>query len=115
MFVEDCLSSYTNQNVSLKRKHRCEQQEITSIRTSDESHVYWKKQFLMNPLSFRIYADFEADNEMDISSGCKRTTSIFEENPVCFGYYILSELKDVLKGGSYESPLGYNTVDWFVN
>ena len=30
------------------------------------------------------------------------------------GYYIISELNDVLKSGYYESPLGYNNVDWFV-
>ena len=30
------------------------------------------------------------------------------------GYYIISELNDVLKSGYYESPLGYDNVDWFV-
>ena len=30
------------------------------------------------------------------------------------GYYIISELNDVLKSGYYESPLGYNNIDWFV-
>ena len=31
------------------------------------------------------------------------------------GYRIESELEDVLKSGYYESPLGYDNVDWFVD
>ena len=31
------------------------------------------------------------------------------------GYYIESELEDVLKNGYHKSPLGYNNVDWFVD
>ena len=27
----------------------------------------------------------------------------------------MSELEDVLESGYYESPLGSNNVDWFVN
>ena len=34
------------------------------------------------------------------------------KNPVLNGYYIISELEDVLESGS---PLGYDNVDWFVN
>ena len=32
-----------------------------------------------------------------------------------YGYYIESELKDVLKSGYYKSTSGYDNVDWFVN
>ena len=31
------------------------------------------------------------------------------------GYRVKSQLNDVLQGGYYESPLGYDNVDWFVN
>ena len=31
------------------------------------------------------------------------------------GYYIVSELEDVLKSEYHQSPLGYDNVDWFVN
>ena len=31
------------------------------------------------------------------------------------GYRIESELEDVLKSRHYESPLGYDNVDWFVD
>ena len=43
------------------------------IRTSIESHVYWKKHFHKNPLYFRIFADFQAYNEIDnFSLGIKQ-------------------------------------------
>ena len=31
------------------------------------------------------------------------------------GYRVESELNDVLQSGYYESPLGYDNVDWFIN
>ena len=65
MFVERCLNSYTSQNVLIKHKQQCGEQDITSLRTSNESHLYWKKIFHKKPMYFKIYADFEADNEID--------------------------------------------------
>ena len=72
-----------------------------------------------------MYADFEADNEIDtssrgdeLSSGVKngnKTTNIYKRNPECIGYYIVSELNDVLKSGSDESPLGYNNANWYLD
>ena len=47
----------------MKHKPKCENNNITTIRTSPDSHLHWKKHFHKNPLFFRIYADFEADNE----------------------------------------------------
>ena len=43
-----------------------------------------------------------------------KTTNIYHQKAVCNGYYIVSELNDVLKSGYYHSPLGYENVDWFV-
>ena len=74
-----------------------------------------KKHFQKNPLYFRIYADFEADNEKDNSIIGNETTNIYKQNPVLNGYHIISELEDVLKSDYYKSPLGYNNVEWFVN
>ena len=54
----------------------CVGDNITTIKTSNESHIYWKKHFHKNPLFFRIYADFEADNEKDKSSVGNKTTNI---------------------------------------
>ena len=54
-----CLSSYTNENTLINHKLRCEEQEITTIRTSNESHFHWKKDFNRNSSYFRIIADFE--------------------------------------------------------
>ena len=63
----------------------------------------------------RIIADFEADNEVDGSNIGNKTTNIYKQNPVLNGYYIITELDDVLESGYYESPLGYDNVYWFVN
>ena len=110
-----CLNSYTSENMLIKHKPKCEYNDITTIKTSNESHLYWKKHFHKNPLYFRIYSDFEADNEKDDSIIGNRTTNIYKENPVINGYHIVSELEDVLKSGYHKSPLGYDNVDWFVD
>ena len=99
----------------IKHKQKCGDDNITTIKTSNESHLHWKKHFLMNPLYFRIYADFEAKNEKDNSIICNKTSNIYKQNPVLNVYCIVSELEDVLKSGYHKSPLGYNNVDWFVN
>ena len=72
-----CLSSYTSENMLIKHKTKCENNDITRIKTSNESHLHWKKHFHKNPLYFRIYADFEADNEKDISIVGNKTTNIY--------------------------------------
>ena len=110
-----CSNSYTNENALINRKEKCGVDNICTIRTSNESHLYWKKHFHKNPLYFRIIADFEADNEVNGSSLDIKTKKIYKQSPVLNGYYRISELEDVLESGYYESPLGYNNVDWFVN
>ena len=99
----------------MKHKPKCENNDITSIKTSNESHLLWKKHFHKNPLYFRIYADFEANNEKDDSVVGNKTTNIYKQNPVVIGYHIVSEFEDILKSGYYKSPLGSNNVNWFVN
>ena len=64
---------------------------------------------------FRIFVDFDAENEVDGSSVGNKTTNIYKQNPVLNGYYIISELEDVLESAYYESRFGYENVDWFVN
>ena len=96
-------------------KPKCENNDITTIRTSNESHLHRKNHFHMNPLSFRIYADFEADNEQDNSSIGNKTTNILKQNPIDNGYHIEFEMEGTLKSGYHKSPLGYNNVEWFVN
>ena len=109
-----CLNSYTSENTKI-HEPKCENNDITTIRTSSESHIYWKKHFHKNPLYFRVYADFEADNEIDNFSIGNKTTIIYKQNPILNGYHIESELENVLKSGYYKSPLGYNNADWFVD
>ena len=109
------LSSYTSENMLIKPKQKGGEDNITTIKNSPGSHLHWKKHFHKNPLYFRIYADFEADNEKDNSSIGNKTTNIYKQNPVLNGYHIISELEDVLKSDYYKSPLGYDNVDWFVD
>ena len=109
-----CLKSYTCENALINHKEKCGDDNICTIRTSNESQLYWKKHFHKNPLYFRIIADFEADNETDGSNIGNKTTNIYNQNPVLNGYYIISELEEVLESGFCESPLGYDMVDCFV-
>jgi len=100
----------------IKHKLKCENdQDLTTIRTSSEFHLHWKKDFHKNPLYFRLYGDFEADNEKDNSTIGDKTTNIYKQNPILNGYYIISELEDILQSGYHQSPIGYDNVDWFVD
>ena len=90
-----CLNSYTSENMLILHKPKCENNDINTIRTSLESHIYWKKHFHKNPLYFRKYADFEADNEIENSSIGIKTTNIYRQNQKLNGYYIIPELEDV--------------------
>ena len=110
-----CLCSYTSENMLMLHKPKCENNDITTVRTSNDSHLNWKKHFHKNPLYFRIFADFEADNEKNNSNIGNKTSNIYKQNPVLNGYHIESELEDILKSEYHKSPLGYNNVDWFVN
>ena len=109
------MSAYTSENMFMKHKQKCGEDNRTTIKTSSESHLHWNKHFQKNRFYFSIYADFEADNEIDNSSIGNKTTNVYKQNAVLNGYYIESELEDVLKNGYYKSPLGYDNVDWFVN
>ena len=110
-----CLSSYTSENMIMKHRQNSRDDTITTIKTSSESHLQWKKHFHKNLLYFRICADFEADKEIDDSSIGNKTTNIYKQNPILNGFHTESELEDVLKNGYHKSPLGYKNVDWFVD
>ena len=110
-----CLRSYTNGNALINHKEKCGEDNICTIRTSSDSHFFWKKHFHKNPLYFRIFADFETDNEIDNSRLGKKSTNIYKQNPVLNCYYIISEIDDRLESGYYESPVGYDNVDSYVN
>ena len=110
-----CLNSFTSENMLKLQNPKCETNDITSIKTSNESDLHWRKHFHKNPLNFRIYADFEADNEKDNSIIGNKTTNVYKQHPVLNGYHIEYDLEDVLKSRHHKSPLGYNNVDWFLN
>ena len=86
------------------------------------NHTFNGKTFHKNPLFFRIYPDFGADNENDNSSignigtgSIGKTTIIYKQNPVLNGYHIESDLEGVSKSDFYISVLGYDNVDWLVD
>ena len=109
--------SYTSENMLTEPKihePKCENYEIATIRTSSDSHLHWKGLFPTNLFYFRIIAVFAADKQNDNSSKGNKTTNIYKQNPVLNGYHIISELDDILKSVYYESPLGYDNVDWYV-
>ena len=81
-----CLSSYTSENILMLHRPKCEKKVITTNRTSPESHLHWKKHFQKNPIYFRYYADFEADNAKDKPSVGKKTTNNYKQKPVLNGY-----------------------------
>ena len=108
-----CLNSYTSHNMLYKHKNLCGENQKS--KTSPNSHTFWKKYFQRNKLYFRIYADFEADKKKENASIGDKTTNIYKQEPVCNGYYIKSELNQILKNDYYKSPLGHENVDWFVD
>ena len=81
-----CLNSNKSQNASNNHMEKYGEQEITSIKLSNESFLYWKKQFHKNPLYFRNIAIFEADDEVDNSPIENKTTHIYKQSPVVNGY-----------------------------
>ena len=94
-----CFDCYTSQYVLIKRNQICEQQEITASKTSNESHLCRKIHFHRSLLYLRTCADFKADNEIDNSCRGRKTNNIYKQSPVFNGYYIVSELNDVLQRG----------------
>ena len=90
----------------MKHKIYWEQQKRTCLKTSNESHLDWKIIFQKNLLNFRVFIVFEADNEIDGSSIGNETTTIFNQNPVCNGFCIVSELDKNLNCRYCESNLG---------
>ena len=110
-----CLNSYTSENMLTLQKPKCEICCITTIRTSSEWHLHWKEHFHKNSLYLSIFANFEADNKIGNSDMGNQTTNINKQNAVVKGYYIVSESNDVSKSGYYESLLGCDDVDWFVD
>ena len=108
-----CLNSYTTHSMLVKQKKLCKENQ--QLKTSPNSHIYWEKYFQKNKLYFRIYADFETDNKKGNTSIGDKTTNIYKQEPVCNGYYIVSELDHVLKNGYHKSLLGHENVNWFVD
>ena len=44
-----------------------------------------------------------------------KTTIFYKRNPIINGYYVISDLENVLGSAYYESPLRYNNAYWYVD
>ena len=58
----------------IKHKKLCGENQ--KLKTSPNSHIYWKKYFHKNKFYFRINADFEADNKKENTNIGDKTTNI---------------------------------------
>ena len=94
-----CLSSYTNQNELSKHKQRFELQEITSIRTSKESRLYWKKTFRRIYYSLGFTPILKLIMKLISLIMVIKQPKFIKKNPVCNAHYIISEVIDVLQSG----------------
>ena len=63
-----CLNSNTSEKMLKLQKPKSENNDITTIRTSQKSHLHWQKHLHKYPIYFRKYADFETDNEIGKSN-----------------------------------------------
>ena len=52
---------------------------------------------------------------MSLAHSSNKTTTIYKQNPVCTGFYIMSDFNDVLESGNHDCLLGYDNVDLFVD
>ena len=90
-----CLNSEKIENMLMIHTPKCEQQEITTNKSSSEPHLQRKKHVQRNPLSFRICGDFESHNEFDNSNIGKKQLMFINKIHGVMVNYILSELGDV--------------------
>ena len=65
------------------RKPKCENNDITTIRTSSEPHLRFKDHSHKNTLYFESTADFEGDNAIEDSKAVGNKTTIFLETKFC--------------------------------
>ena len=79
----------------------CEQQGILTIKRSNEPYLNCKRHFHKFSSHVKVFEDFEADIKIDISCTINKTTNIFEQNPQCNGYHVLSELNNIFKKGLF--------------
>ena len=107
-----CSNGYTSHNRIIKHNQNCDMRhDTTTIKASNKSYKHWDKHCHKNPVYFRIYAVFEADNEIDNTCNGNKTTNNYKQNPVCNGYRIESELNDILQSEYYTFTLDNKNVD----
>ncbi len=127
-----CINGFRTEQALNNHKELCNKQEITRMVFPKEDSFKFNKYHYKIDLPFRIYADIESmqvpirnresealqipieDRESENQeSPLEKTTNIYKQIPINIGYYILSDIPDVLESG-YHSYFGEDCVNWFV-
>ncbi len=107
------MNGFSSQKVLENHKTLCNNQKITRINFPEKDRFHFHKNYFKVPFHFRIYADFECYNQPVEEEETGKTKTIFKQLPIAVGYYIMSDLPDVLETG-YHSYFGEDCVEWFV-
>ena len=95
-----CLNSYTSENMLSLHKSKCENYDITTIRTSSESHLLWKKNIFIRIHCILGYTQILKLMMKSIILVLIMKQLIFSSKiPILNGYNTKSELDDILESG----------------
>ena len=80
-----CLTTFISEQISFDHTSRCINQQPTNITFRWKNHLKIEDNFLKIPLPFRVYADFECNNQPTHDPKV-----IFEQIPLAVGFYLIS-------------------------
>ncbi len=92
----------------IRHKELCDNQEATRIVFPKNDKLYFTKSYFKTIIPFRTYCDFEC---MNVPVDKKNV--IYKQVPVAVGYYVESDIPEILKSGYYKH-FGLDSADWFV-
>ena len=98
----------------LIHKPNCGKFDITTTRTSSKSHFLLKNHFHKFHYSLGLLQILKLIMKLNTAKFLVITTYNNKQNHMMKGYITVSDLDDVLQRCCYESPVGYDNVDWFV-
>ena len=111
-----CLSSYTSEIVIMKHEQNCEQQENMIIKTQKILICFRRNNFIRILYVFGYMQSLKLIRKLILMVYViKQLILTNKVRYVKDRFHIVSEIDDVLKSGVYESPLGYDIADSFVD
>ena len=78
-----------------KTQTRMNTAKNTAIKTSNESHLYFRKKTFLGIHFIFGFSDFEADNAVNFFNKACEKIFFSKQTPLCNGYYKVSKLKDL--------------------